>query len=154
MTKLEMDVRLLERVCCGPVGAVNAQAMDFLANYWSPYVHGIDDIIDGDRDKPEDVLRTFALAAMLYSHPFYVQHLLELRSLVLVITNTYADAVAWERSGIAWQRDWADHHRHAGMDMVIAVAQICGGYGHGRAISQEQRVVCWAEHHDREGVPD
>lgn len=146
MNRGEMDLRLAERVCNG-----DREAMDWLAHHWSPYVHGIDDIIDGDRCKPEDVLDTFARAALLYAHPFYLKNLLALQRLVLVITNAYADSVAWEKSEVQWQRDWSDHNRHVGMEMVIAVAQICGGYQHARAISKEQRVICWHDHHTPQG---
>jgi hypothetical protein len=141
-----MDASLLQRVTCGDL-----EAMEFLAKHWSPYVHAIDDIIDGDRAGPEETLNAFAAAAVLYGHPFYLKHMPALQRLVLVITNAYADSVAWEKSEVEWQRDWADHHRHVGMDMVIAVAQICGGYEHARKISREQRAICWHEHHTPNG---
>lgn len=146
MTRLELDNELLQRICLG-----NAEAMDFLANHWSPYVHEIDDIIDGQRTGAEGILSTFARAALLYSHPFYLKNLPALRQVVLLVTNLYADSVAWERCGEEWKQDWADHNRHAGMEMVVATAQICGGYDHARVISQEQRAVCWHEHHNRNG---
>lgn len=146
MTRRKMDSDLIERVCCG-----NRDAVDFLARHWSRYVHEIDDIIDGERPAAEDILATFALAVEVFSHPFYLTNLAQLKRLVLIINSTYADAVAWETSGEAWKRDFADHHRHVGMDMVVAVAQICGGYEHGRRISQEQRAICFHDHHDRTG---
>ncbi len=146
MNRRTLDEQLLQRVTCG-----NQEAMDFLAYHWSPYVHEIDDIVDGDRTSAEDILATFARAPVLYSHPFYLKHLPALRQLVLVINNLFADAVAWEKSQDEWKRDWADHNRHAGMEMVVAVAQICGGYEHARLISREQRAICWQDHHDREG---
>jgi hypothetical protein len=148
MTRGQLDNDLIQRVCCG-----NPSAMDFLANYWSRYVHEIDDIIDGERPAPEDILATFALAVSVYAHPFYLANLAALKQLVLVINSTYADAVAWEKSEDAWQREFADHHRHVGMDMVVAVAQLCGGYEHGRNISREQRAICYHDHHNRKGEP-
>ena len=148
MTQMKMDLALIERVCLRDAGA-----MGFLAE-WSRYVHEIDDIVDGERPGLEEILGTFARAAALYSHPFYLANLAALRSVVLLVTNLYADSVAWERSDVAWQRDWADHNRHVGMEMVIAVAMIVGGYEHGRAISREQREICYVEHHDREGRPE
>lgn len=141
-----MDEQLLRRICAG-----NGEAMEFLAHFWSPYVHQIDDIIDGERKSPREVLATFALAAQLFAHPFYLKNLAALKQLVLTVTVLYADSVEFERSAVGWQREWADHNRHAGMEMVVAVAMICGGYEHGAAISREQRVICWQEHHDREG---
>jgi hypothetical protein len=148
MNRVQTDGQLLERVCRG-----NTEAMDFLAHYWSPYVHAIDDIIDGDKAGAEFILETFALAAQLYSHPFYLAHIAALRQVVLLVTNLYADSVAWERSAVKWQAQWADHNRHAGMEMVVAVAQICGGYAHARAISREQRCICYVEHHTPGGEP-
>src|SRR5512135_1139226 len=114
MTKGQLDLKWAERVTRG-----DREAMDFLANWWAPYVHEIDDIIDGDRTAPEEILATFARAAQLYSHPFYLKHLPALRQLVLNVTNMYADSVQFERgSGPAWQKEWADHNRHAGAEMV------------------------------------
>ncbi len=149
MTRFLMDQSLLARVANG-----NTEAMDFLANHWSPYVHEIDDIMDGDRPAKRDQLMTFSRACVLFSHPFYLKHLAALRQLVLNITVAYADSVAWEAPDAAeWQRQWADHHRHCGLEMVVAVATICGGHEHGFAISQEQRALCHVDHHNRTGKP-
>ncbi len=141
-----MNVRLCDKIVLDRVCLGNTEAIDFLANHWALYVHEIDDIIDGDRTTAEEILSTFARAIILYSHPFYLRHLPALRQLALTITNTYADSVAWETRGEGWRRDWADHNRHVGMEMVIAVAQLCGGYEHGRLVSQELREICFAEH--------
>jgi hypothetical protein len=127
--------------------------MDFLANHWSPYVHEVDDIIDAERTDTGDILATFARAAMVFSHPFYLKHMAELRLLVLNITCAYADSVDWERTATSWKQQWADHYRHVGMEMVIAVAMICGGYDHARSISKEQREICHLDHHNKRGEP-
>jgi hypothetical protein len=148
MTQHHNNIQLLHRVTKGDVSA-----MDFLVNYWNPYCHQIDDIVDGERPEKRDQLKTFALACELFSHPFYLQHRDRLKQLVLNITLTYADSVDWEKSPDAWRREWADHLRHCGMDMVLAVATICGGYDLAFAISQEQRTICWNDHHDRGGKP-
>jgi hypothetical protein len=142
MTTDTLDMQLLQRVCLN-----NREAMDFLANHWQPYVHEIDDIVDGDRPAPRDLLATFGRAAVLFSHPFYLAHMPALRQVVLNVTVAYADSVHWEKSPTGWQREWADHNRHAGMEMVVAVALICGGIEHALAISLEQRSICWHEHH-------
>lgn len=146
MTRDEHDQAALLRCCCG-----NQEAIGFLL-LWREYVHAIDDIIDGDRTGPEHILATFALAATLYSHPYYLRNIAALRALVYSITNSYADSVAWEKEG-GWRKEWADHNRHAGAEMVLAVAQLCGGYGHMRTLSPELRTICYCEHHDREGRP-
>lgn len=144
-----MDTGLIQRICCG-----DASAMDFLANHWSPYVHEIDDIMDGDRPGRRDQLMTFARACVLFSHPFYLRHLTALRQIVLNVTVAYADSLDWEQSTAQpWQQSWADHHRHCGLEMVIAVATICGGHEHGFSISQEQRTICQVDHHNRAGKP-
>jgi len=140
------DVAMLERVCCG-----DREAMDFIANHWMPYAGEVDDIIDGHITTPEQILNVFARAAYLYTHPFFVKHAAVLRTLILLCTNTFADTVAWEKSPDDWKRQWADHHRHTGMDVVLAVAMICGGYEHARLCSQEQRSLCYHEHHNRKG---
>lgn len=147
MTPAANDWKALERACCG-----NGEAMEWLL-LWRDYVHNIDDLVDGDLRGPEGLLATFAMAPVLYSHPFYIKNLAALRQVVLNCTNAYADSVMWEKSQVAWQRDFADHYRHYGAEMVLAVAQICGGYAHMRSISPELRVICWHEHHTPGGEP-
>jgi hypothetical protein len=144
MTRNEMDVELVRRICCG-----NQSAMDFLANYWAKYCHLIDDLIDGDAKGAEATLRAFALAITIYSHPFYLQNLAALRQVALNVTCLYADTVAWENAG-DWRGTWADMNRHCSIEMVVAVATICGGYEHARCVIPELRMLAYAEHH-REG---
>lgn len=147
MTRNQKDLKLVERICRG-----NQEAMTFLA-LWANYCHGIDDIIDGDRRTAEETLEIFALAPVLFSHPFYLQHLEALKQIVLNVTSMYADTVAWEKSSETWQRQWADHHRHCSNEMVVAVATLCGGYPHARSIMPELRTMAWHEHHDQKGKP-
>lgn len=117
---------------------------------WARYCHEVDDIVDGGRKGPEALLSTLALAAMVYSHPFYLRNLAALRQVALLVTNTYADSVAWANSAVPWQRAFADCYRHCGNEMVFAVAALCGGYDHLRSIAQEQRVMCYEVQHGRE----
>lgn len=145
MTAFEEDLAALKRCCRN-----NEEAMQWLT-LWRAYVHGIDDIVDGDDDSPEAVLGTFAGAVELYTHPFFLKHAARLKQIVLNCTNAYADTVAWEKSKEAWQRNFSDHYRHFGAEMVLAVATICGGYAHARSISLELRAICWLEHHDEHG---
>lgn len=146
MNLIEQEQRALERVCCG-----RPEAMQWL-RLWREYVHAIDDVED-EETTPEFRQRIYVLALELYTHPFFKAHEQRLKQVVLNCTNAYADTLAWERSGIGWQREFADHYRHFGAEMVIAVAQLCGGYDHGRGISLELRATCWLEHHDKEGKP-
>lgn len=150
MNRAQLDAALIERICLG-----NAEAVDFLANHWSPYVHEIDDIVDGERTKAGDICATFARAAMVYTHPFFLRNAAGLRQLVLNMTLTYADSAEWEKDHTDWKRAWADHARHVGMEMVVAVATIVGGYDHARRISQEQREMCHHDHHNsKTGAPE
>lgn len=146
MNAQQFDQHALEHACLG-----NPAAMAWL-RLWREYVHAIDDIED-EETTPEFRQRTFVLALELYTHPFFRQHEERLKQVVLNCTNAYADTLAWEKSPIEWQRQFADHYRHFGAEMVIAVAQICGGYDHARGFSLELRTVCWLEHHNKDGKP-
>lgn len=135
--------------------AGNEEAASWLRQ-WHGYVHYIDDQVDRDVDpaeREEHLLEAFAAATELYAHPFYVKHLRELQLLIVLITSAYADSVQFERSGVAWKREWADHWRHVANEVPLAVAYICGGYRHLRAISPELRSVCHWLHHDPAGKP-
>jgi len=146
MSPNEQDRKALGHACCE-----NPHAMSWLA-LWREYVHAIDDIED-EETTPEFRQRVYVLALELYTHPFFRDNELRLKQVVLNCTNAYADTLAWERSPVAWQREFADHYRHFGAEMVIAVAHICGGYDHARSISLELRATCWLEHHNDQGDP-
>lgn len=133
------------RVTCG-----DKMAADFL-KLWNLYVNGIDDIIDEPEISDEAILATFMMAAFVYTHPFFVANAIALRQIAVNCTNAYADTVAWEKSGEPWKKNFSDHYRHFGAEMVIAVATLCGGYSHARSISPTLREVCWMEHHNEKG---
>lgn len=164
MTIAEQDQDALRR-CCNN----NQEAIDFL-QLWSDYVNLIDDIVDedlvalrepgrvvsrGSFERAADrVCEMGARAIALYSHPFYLKHIAALRQIALNCTNAYADVVQYEISDKHWQREWADHYRHFGSEMVMAVAYLCGGgkaWGHMRAVSAAVRVICYQSHHNEEG---
>lgn len=144
MVRTETTEARVARICKGDV-----EAIDFLC-VWARYVHGIDDIVDGDTKEAEDIIATFALSATLLTHPFFLRtptHAAALRQTFLSVANAYADSVAWEKSSIPWQRQQADCLRHCGNEMVFAVAQICGGYDHARTISLEHREIAYEAQH-------
>lgn len=137
----------------------NEEALEWLL-MWDMYVHGIDAFCDWDSPadvataRKEFLLMLFAHACVLYSHPFYLKHLPALRMIVLNCTNAYADVVvSCEGSGVKWREEFADVYRHFGVEMALAVAAICGGYEHMRAVSGELRWRNYNEHHDAEGNP-
>jgi len=144
---LQIDHEFL--TCC----AGNAEAAHWLRQ-WQGYVHCIDDQVDGDVDpanRAEHLLETLICASELYTHPFFVKHAAKLQLLVAVVTNAYADSVAFERSPEQWKRDWADHYRHVSAEVALAVAYLCGGWQHMRKMSTELRSICHWQHHDPEG---
>ena len=164
MNANQLDQQLALRAVAG-----DAQAADFLAVF-QRYVHAIDDIED-EPTTPEFRQHAFILALAVYNHPFYLAHRERLVQLIANITNTYADVVAWEKSEIPWQREWADHHRHCAAEMFFAVSGIVHGvqanrakglpgldesaaYAAMRRLSQEFRVMCHVKHHDVSGRPD
>jgi hypothetical protein len=148
MTLSERKIALMyDEVACG-----NADALKFIF-HWNLYCHGIDDIVDGSlamRD-PEQVVGLFAEANLLYTLPFYRANWERLQSVVMLITNAYADSVMWEDSYDKGQRTMADVLRFAGNEMLFAVALICGGYQHMRRVSAKLRNQSWQDHHDQHG---
>lgn len=144
ITPAQMEASFADRICCG-----NESAKEFLI-LWSNYVHGIDDIED-EETTPEFRLKTFALAIEVYTHPFFLQNMSRLKQVALNCTNAYADCVKWEKSEVPWQREFADHYRHFGCEMPLAVASIVGGYEAMRSVSLEYRTACYVDHHKPNG---
>lgn len=125
-------------------------ALDFLTA-WNLYCHQIDDLIDGREKCPSKFLDALALANIIYSTDFYQANAAHLSMTVMLITNAFADSVAWEKE-TGWKRAWSDTLRFAGNDMVVAVAVICGGFENARKVSQALREDSWATHH-KDGQP-
>ena len=123
----------------------HAAAADFLL-HWLAYVHDIDDIEDGDLAGTEPRMEILIRALHRSTHPFFRAHEAALKQQVISITNAYADSVRGERSGEAWERAMADVQRHAGVEMVLAVAGICGGWRHLRSVSRRLRELCHHGH--------
>lgn len=137
----ETTEQRITRLCCG-----DREAIEFLC-LWAKYCHAIDDVVDKDVQDAEGIVSTFSLAPVLFSHPFYLRHMFALRQVVLLVANMYADSIAWEKEPEQWKREFANCYRHCGNEMLIAVAQICGGYDHARQFSLEQRELCYAVQH-------
>lgn len=128
------------------------EAVRFLQSF-TEYCHAIDDIIDGDKSKPEDILKTFAGAALLYSSNFYHRYYTQLYPLILTITNNYADSVKWEKSKEQWRLGVSDVLRSAAHDMICCVVGICCSYDAMREISIEIREATYEKNHDELGNP-
>lgn len=138
------DPKLYRDACKG-----NEMAFSFLC-LWHEYCHEIDDIIDERQYIPERILAVFAHASVVYSHPFYRQHAEKLQLVVQLTTNSYADSIHWDKS-IGWKKQWANVLNLCGIEMVLAVATICGGYEHMRALSPRLRQTAWTTHFDDDG---
>ena len=130
----------------------NQQALDF-CHLWYQYCHGIDDLIDTMEDgrptmSPEEIIALFANAALLYNCPFFLANRNFLFPVVLLVTNAYADSVAWEKSPVNRRRVMADVLRTCGDEMFFMVAVILGSWPHVRGVSGRIREADWILQHD------
>ena len=148
----EEDIRLAlqwnTELCCG-----NPDAMAF-CDLWHHYCHGIDDLIDTMKDgrpvmNQDQIIGLFFHAAVLYNSPFFVAHRTLLFPIVLDITATYSDSVAWEKSPKSHLRLIADVLRTCGGQMYFMVALICGGPEHMRTMSRKIRERDWLSQHNQ-----
>lgn len=135
----------------------NKEAMIF-CDYWYNYVHGIDDLIDTMEDgrprmSKDQMIGLFFKAALLYNCSFFVANRDILFPIVLQITNTYADSVAWECSPKEHLRKMADVFRTCGDEMYVMVALLCGGEDHMRQMSRAIKERDWLGQHDEHGKP-
>ncbi len=126
------------------------EAQRFVQLY-TEYAHAIDDIIDEKLTDPEFILRTFDLAAEVYSCKFYRDNVHILRSIDFMSNNTYLDSVLWERSDESFKKVAAGTLRHAGLDLFLATVSICCGREKMRSISMEMREHTFICHLDAEG---
>ena len=102
----------------------------------------------------EEIISVFFNACSLYSCSFYTKNLWLLMPIVLQITNTYSDSVAWENSPKEHLRKMADVFRTCGNEMYVMVALICGGEKHMRKYSQLMKERDWLLQHNSQGAPD
>ena len=131
----------------------NHDAMQF-CDLWHHYVHGIDDLIDTMQDgrpimSQDQIIGLFFHAAVLYNSAFFVSHRNLLFPIVLDITATYSDSVAWEKSPKSHLRLIADVLRTCGGQMYFMVALICGGPEHMRTMSRKIRERDWLSQHNQ-----
>lgn len=135
----------------------NKEAMTF-NDMWYNYVHAIDDLVDTLEDgrpvmSKEQMISLFFKAAIIYNCPFFVKHRELLFPIVLQVTNTFQDSVAWERSPKAHLRAMGDVFRTCGNEMFIMVALICGGEAHMRQMSMRIKERDWLGQHTADGKP-
>lgn len=127
-----MEEEMIANACKG-----DALAIDFVKRALA-YFHAADDVLDKQVEK-EFIIKVMVMGQDLYCHPFFMRHAAALNTAIRTCISTYADSVAWERAIDPEKVAWADFARHAGMDLVLVVADICGGWEHRRKVSLELR---------------
>lgn len=127
-------------------------ACNFVSDYRN-YIHGIDDIIDGDLLGSEGILHIFHLASKIFSSDFYHQYRQYLFPIEILINNTYADSCLWEKSGVNWKHRDSGVLRHTGIDMFLFVVYIVAGRQKMREISEKFRSQCHEFHMTKEEKP-
>lgn len=119
-------------------------AVQYIKDY-NKYCHLIDDIIDSDENR-EQVLTAQALHLHMQANPFYQRYSVALRAVEIMVNNTYADSVKWEKSEEQWKRTHADVLRHRGYDMFFIVFYIVCGYEALRSVSSRFREFSHWKH--------
>lgn len=136
----------------------NKDAFEFLRGFHY-LAHGLDDVLDGEVSAEtikEFLINLFVYAKDLYSCGFYREHCAELSSVIDAVANAYADSVRYQdqqyesqydpRAGeLPWQLATANIIRSQGVDVIIIVAKLCGGYEHMREVSQIARFLSYVE---------
>src|SRR5512139_967259 len=114
---------------------------------WTDYVHYIDDLVDGDiKVNSETLIAMAAKASVLHSNNFWRTHGHLLNLVELLINNSYADSVVWEKSEEEWKKQASDVIRHEGLNMFFTVVLIIGGRDKLRHISSRMREYTHFKH--------
>ena len=148
----DLDKEFLELInyYCG----CNQDALAFVLGY-SIYVHDIDDIVDGDKMGDIHLLKTFELAAVVYSNPFYIKNINTLYPLIIMSSSTYITSVTLEKDPDkapwkTWSFDWM---RQTGIEVILAVVQILHGIDKRIEASLRFREISFKLHHKEDGTP-
>lgn len=137
-------------ICKGDQDAMNCNNLAF------SFFHALDDFRDEREDgrpkmNDEQTIEMFAITAAFYNCPFYVRNREMLFPIMLNITNSWADSLMWERSSLKHRRTIANVLSAVGDEFYMAVALICGGWSHMRAISGKLRERDWLSQHGENG---
>lgn len=137
----DINPEFVKEVCKG-----NAAAGDFLVLCIN-WFHAIDDLCDADQPgyqpnapaylRKQKEVEAFAQAILVLSNDFYLRNIAGLRMELLQIAQLYSLSLKWEERDEEWLRRWADTQRHAGAQMILAVATICGGWSHATAVAEK-----------------
>jgi len=144
-----LDNAALYRLCNG-----NPEAIHFV-QLGSAYVHLSDDQVDeplsSQAQSAKRACRLGAMALELYTHPFFIKHMPELKQVMLLNLQMYELSVAWENSEVPWQRNFSDWARHGWLNVCLVVGDICAGYDSTSAELPEMMAMAYVNHHDQSG---
>lgn len=105
-----------------------------------------DDLIDGDEVPPDRLHGAFVTALFdITGNPFFCQHSLYLRPLMMAGINAWLDSIQLEKCSDSWSQTWAYTLRDYYMELVPACAMLVGGFDHMRTVSLEARRFFQAE---------
>jgi hypothetical protein len=145
-----MNINDLNRILESNICLGNQEAIEFVRK-WIQYVHAIDDVVDEEWDVgcsgSELKITSYILALEVYTTPFFLRNMQALKQMVYAITHLYMDSVSLAEKNV----NFAEYARHSGTEMLVAVAQIVGGYQHAKAISYELHQVNYTKAHDEKG---
>lgn len=116
------------------------------------FCHAVDDLIDGDKTDSDFILKVFEFAALVYSYPFYIQHINTLYPLTRMAHNSYADSISMEKK-IDWRKNYGDVLRQNGNEVILAVIELVSDYDTKRKASLELREIAYKAHHKEDGTP-
>lgn len=102
-------------------------AKSFILGF-NEYCHRIDDIIDEKLTDAEVVCTTHMLALNLFSSNFYRKYSDVLYPVIVNIHHTWLDSVQMEKSSNLQSREQAVVLKSVGIEMLLMVVQILGGY--------------------------
>lgn len=135
MKREDINPEFLTELCRG-----NASAAEFVRQAVE-WFHGIDDLVDeapaDELKRRKDLVAAFAAGMVVLSHDYYLRNLAALRPTLLQISQLYAVSVEWELAAEDWKRQWAEHQRHCGIELLVAVAMLCGGWNHAQAMTKK-----------------
>jgi hypothetical protein len=133
-------------LCCKQVSAVK------FVHAWNNYCHDVDDFIDKPKEQtPEKLIRLLVSAKSIYCCQFFRLNEYALEPLITLVSNGYADSIAWEKSTEGWQRYYSDTLSAIGNEVLLKVAEICGGWDHMRVVSPMVRKFSYLCHHTEDG---
>lgn len=105
----------------GEILAQHPGAIDLIFTY-EEYIHLIDDLVDDDKPANcQNILQLTALAARVYTNPFFVKYAGYLSIVDVLINSTYEDSVKWEHSSDPYLVGHADALRHCGIMMLETI---------------------------------